>query len=103
MDYAHHMTLLLAPTGREYPYVAALEHAARRAATTKSRVPNGRGETIDYAALAAAMHWMWRWIGEHWARGEWRSLPPARVAGEALHAWQHSDDNPARYKQGELL
>ncbi len=91
MDYAHHMTLLLAPTGREYPYVAALEHAARRAATTKSHLPNGRGETIDYAALARAMHWMWRWIGEHWPRRQWLALPPARVAElqDRLYAAEH--------------
>ena len=47
--------------------------------------------------------WMIAWIRAHWPRGEWASLPPADVAGQALHAWQHSVDNPGRFTQGKLL
>lgn len=47
--------------------------------------------------------WMIDWIQAHWPAGQWRTLPPADVAGQALHAWQHRPANPDRYQQARLL
>ena len=47
--------------------------------------------------------WLWQWIFQHWELQEWRALPPDDVAGQALHAWQHNQGNPANYKQARLL
>lgn len=99
-----HAAMLLSPPRDVQPHVDAVWLAARRAATTKTKNVNGRWiESIDYAAITPAARWMWRWIDKHWPRREWLALPPARVAGETLHAWQHSNDNTARYEQGVLL
>lgn len=47
--------------------------------------------------------WLWVWIYQHWELQEWRTLPPDDVAGQALHAWQHSHVNPSSYQQARLL
>ena len=86
------------------PFQEAVSQAALRAATYQIVDDYGRPvERIDYAAIPNIRAWLWRWINNKWLTREWLKLDPSHVAGKALHAWQHCDDNPYRYRQATLL
>lgn len=47
-------------------YIAAVDHAAWRGATTDRTTDNGMTESVDYAAVPNIVKWLWSWIDKKW-------------------------------------